>query len=87
MANDRRYCMHSKTGRITIDVPMSKRKEIKTNASIMDLSIKELMLLGYEFLIHKKFNKVTEKAVKQALTGKNLKRFKNIDALLEDLEK
>jgi hypothetical protein len=79
--------MHAKTGRITIDVPISKRKEIKANASIMDLSMKELMLLGYEFLVRKKFNKVTEKAIKQALSGKGLKRFKSFEELVEDLEK
>ena len=33
-----------------------------------------------------KFNKVTEKAIKQVLAGKNLKHFKNINDLIEDLE-
>lgn len=79
--------MHQRTGRITIDVPLAKRKEIKTNASMMDLSIKDLILLGYEFFMHRKFNKVTEKAIKQVLAEKNVKKFKNLKALLEDLEK
>jgi hypothetical protein len=78
--------MHPRTGRITIDVPIAKRKEIKTKAAVMDVSIKELMLLCYEFFIQRKFNKVTEKAIKQVLAGKNIKRFKNINDLIEDLE-
>jgi len=79
--------MHHRTGRITIDVPVAKRKEIKTHASIMDISMKDLMLLGYEYLIHKKFNKETEKAIKQTIAGKNVKKFNDIRELLEDLEK
>ena len=79
--------MSARTQRITIDVPAAEHKKIKTIASMMDLSIKELMLMSFEEFLHKKFNKVTEKAIKQTLSGKNLKRFKTLDALLEDLEK
>ena len=49
--------------------------------------MKDLMLLGYEYLIHKKFNKETEKAIKQTIAGKNVKKFNDIRELLEDLEK
>ena len=52
----------------------------------MDLSIKDLMLMSFEEFMHKKYNKVTEKAIKQTLVGKNVKRFKTLDALIEDLE-
>jgi predicted XRE-type DNA-binding protein len=34
-----------------------------------------------------KFNKVTESAIKQTLSGKNLKKFESLDDLIEDLEK
>ena len=53
----------------------------------MDLSIKDLMLISFEEFLHKKFNKVTEKAIKQSFSGKNVKRFETLDDLLEDLEK
>jgi len=38
-----------------------------------------------EFM-RKKFNKVTEKAIKQTLSGKKVKKFKSLDDLLKDLE-
>ena len=52
----------------------------------MDLSIKELMLMSFEEFMHKKYNKVTEKAIKQTLAGKDIKKFKTLDDLIEDLE-
>lgn len=79
--------MSTRTQRITIDVPAAKHKRIKTIASMMDLSIKDLMLMSFDEFMHKKYNKVTEKAIKQTLSGKNVKRFETLDALLEDLEK
>jgi hypothetical protein len=36
---------------------------------------------------HRKVNRVTEKAIKQTLAGKNLKKFKTLDDLVEDLKK
>lgn len=53
---------------------------------MMDLSIKDLMLMGFEELMHKKYNKVTERAIKQTLARKSVKRFKTFDELIEDLE-
>lgn len=78
--------MPGRTQRITLDVPAAQHKKIKTLASMMDLSIKDLMLISFEEFIHKKYNKVTEKAIKQALTGKGVKKFKGLDDLIEDLE-
>ena len=76
----------TKTQRITLDVPAAQHKKIKTLAAMMDLSIKDLMLMSFEEFMHKKYNKVTEKAIKQTLAGKNVKRFKSLENLIEDLE-
>ena len=76
----------TKTQRITLDVPAMQHKRIKTIASMMDLSIKDLMLMGFEELMHKKYNKTTEKAIRQTLAGKGVKKFKTLDALIKDLE-
>jgi hypothetical protein len=78
--------MSARTQRLTIDVPVAEHKRIKTIASMMDLSMKDLILMSFEEFVHKKFNKVTEKAIKQTLSRKNIKRFKTLDDLLEDLE-
>ena len=75
-----------KTQRITLDVPATQHKKIKTLALMMDLSIKDLMLMSFEEFMHKKYNKVTEKAIKQTLAGKGVKRFKTLDDLIEELE-
>lgn len=77
---------HGKTQRITLDVPLAQHKKIKMIASMMELSIKDLMLMSFDEFMHKKYNKITEKAIKQTLAGKNVKRFKNLDDLIEDLE-
>jgi antitoxin component of RelBE/YafQ-DinJ toxin-antitoxin module len=76
----------ARTQRITLDVPAAQHKKIKTIASMMDLSIKDLMLMSFEEFMHKKYNKVTEKAIKQTLAGKDVKKFKTLDDLIEDLE-
>lgn len=75
-----------RTQRITLDVPAAQHKKIKMIASMMDLSIKELMLMSFEEFMHKKYNKVTEKAIKETLAGKGIKKFKTLDDLIEDLE-
>ena len=72
--------------RITLDVPAAQHKKIKMIASMMDLSIKDLMLMSFEEFMHKKYNKVTEKAIKQTLAGKGVRKFKTLDELIEDLE-
>jgi antitoxin component of RelBE/YafQ-DinJ toxin-antitoxin module len=78
--------MPVKTQRITLDVPAAQHKKIKTLASMMDLSIKDLMLMSFEEFMHKKYNKATEQAIKQTLAGKNVKKFKTLDDLIQDLE-
>ncbi len=48
--------------------------------------MKKIALLILDKLVPRKFNKVTEKAMKQARDGKNVKKFKNVKELFEDLE-
>ena len=42
--------------------------------------------MSFEEFMHKKYNKMTEKAIKQTLAGKNVKRFNTLDDLIKDLE-
>lgn len=73
------------TARLTIDLPASEHKRLKMAASLMDVSMKQLVLMSVEGFMQKKFNKVTEKALKQSKLGKNLKKFDNLDDLFDDL--
>lgn len=77
--------MHTRVSRLTVDLPSSVHKKWKAIASLMDLSMKDLVLMSVEEFLQKKPNKVTEKALKQSMSGKNLKEFKNIDELFKDL--
>ena len=52
---------------------------------MMDLSMKELVLLSVEEFLHRKPNKVTAKALKQSEAGKALKKFQTIHELFDDL--
>ncbi len=78
--------MPGTTQRITLDVPATQHKKIKMIASMMDLSIKDLMLMSFEEFMHKKYNKLTEKVIKETLARKGVKRFKTLEDLIEDLE-
>jgi hypothetical protein len=73
------------TARLTIDLPIADHKRIKMVASLMDISMKDLVLISVEIFMHKKLNKVTEKALKQSRAGKNVKKFENLDQLFDDL--
>jgi hypothetical protein len=73
--------------RITIHVSLADHRKIKMLASMMDLSVKDLMLISFQAFTHRRFNRITEKAIKQTLAGKNLKKFEILDELIEDLEK
>lgn len=77
--------MSHRTSRLTIDLPASEHKRLKMAASLMDVSMKQLVLMSVENFMQKKLNKVTEKALKQSKLGKNLKKFDNLDALFDDL--
>ena len=77
--------MSLKISRLTIDLPLSEHKRLKTAASILGTSMKELVLMSVEEFMHKKLNKVTQKALKQSEQGRGLKKFSNLDDLFEDL--
>lgn len=77
--------MSHKVARLTIDLPASEHKRLKTAASLMDVSMKQLIIMSLNDFMQKKFNKVTEKAIKQSRSGKNLKKFATLDDLFEDL--
>jgi hypothetical protein len=77
--------MSHRITRLTIDLPSSEHKRLKMAASLMDISMKQLVLMSVEDFMQKKFNKVTEKALKQSRVGKNLKKFSNLDELFDDL--
>jgi hypothetical protein len=76
---------HQRLARLTIDIPVSEHKRLKMAASLMDVSMKQLVLMGVADFMEKKFNKVTEKALKQSKTRKSLKSFDNLDDLFDDL--
>ncbi|HSX26991.1 MAG TPA: hypothetical protein VLE89_08315 [Chlamydiales bacterium] len=77
--------MATKTSRLTIDLPSSAHKRLKMAASMMDVSMKDLVLMSVEEFIHRKPNKVTVKAIRQSETGRNLKKFDTLKDLFEDL--
>lgn len=77
--------MSIKTSKLTIELPIAEHKRLKTAALMMGISMKDLVIVSFEDFMHRKPNKVTEKAMKQAETGKGVKRFKSLDALLKDL--
>jgi hypothetical protein len=72
--------------RLTIDLPKKDHKMIKTAATLMDLSMKDLVLLSVDAYLHRKPNRVTEKALRQVKTGKGIKKFANISDMLDDLK-
>jgi hypothetical protein len=77
--------MSQRTARLTIDLPTAEHKRLKMAASMMDISMKQLVLMSVEDFMQKKLNKVTEKALKQSKAGKNIKKFENLNDLFDDL--
>jgi antitoxin component of RelBE/YafQ-DinJ toxin-antitoxin module len=77
--------MSTKTARLTIDLSKAEHKRLKTAASLMGTTMKDLVLISVDEFLHRKPNKVTLKAMKQSESGKGLKKFNNLDELFEDL--
>lgn len=77
--------MSQRLCRLTIDLPTAEHKRLKMAASMMDVSMKQLVLMSVDDFMQKKLNKVTEKALKQSRAGKNLKKFANLNELFDDL--
>ncbi len=77
--------MSTRTARLTIDMDRSDHKRLKMAASMMGVTIKNLVLMSVDEFMHRKPNKVTVKAMKQSELGKGIKKFNNLDELFEDL--
>lgn len=73
------------THKLTIELSASEHKRIKTAASMMGTTIKNVVLMAFEGLMQRKFNKVTEKALKLSEQRKGLKKFNSLEELFEDL--
>lgn len=71
--------------KLTIDLSAAQHKRIKMAASMMGTTIKNVVLMAFEDLMQRKFNKVTEKALKMSEQRKGLKKFDSLDELFEDL--
>jgi hypothetical protein len=71
--------------KLTIELSATEHKRIKTAASMMGTTIKNIVLMAFEDLMCRKFNKVTEKALKMSEQRKGLKKFNTLDELFEDL--
>ena len=71
--------------KLTIDLSAAEHKRIKIAASMMGTTIKNTMLMAFESFMQRKFNKVTEKALKMSEHRKGLKKFENLEDLFEDL--
>ncbi len=77
--------MSTRTARLTIDMDKSDHKRLKMAASMMGVTIKNLVLMSVDEFMHRKPNKVTVKAMKQSEIGKGIKKFNNLDELFDDL--
>lgn len=71
--------------KLTIELSATEHKRIKMAASVMGTTIKNIVLMAFEDLMQRKFNKVTEKALKMSEQRKGLKKFNSLDELFEDL--
>ncbi|MES2345731.1 MAG: hypothetical protein V4494_07335 [Chlamydiota bacterium] len=54
-----------KTTRLTIDLPASEHKRLKMAVSLIEISMKQPVIMSVDDFMQKKPNKVTEKALKQ----------------------
>lgn len=66
--------MTHRISKLTIDLPVTQHKRIKMAASMMGVTIKNLLLMSFENFMHRKLNKVTEKALKLAEQKKGGKK-------------
>lgn len=68
--------MSQRTMRLTIDIPASEHKRLKTAVSLMDISMKQLVMMSVDDFIQKKFNRTTEKTLKHSRSGKDIKKIR-----------
>jgi len=78
--------MVTRTARLTIDLLKGDHKKIKTAAMAMDISMKDFIILSVAAYLHRKPNKVTEKALQQVKTGKGIRKFESLGEMLKDLK-
>ncbi len=77
--------MSTKTIRYTIDLSSKEHKRISTAASLLGLTMKDFFLLSIEEFTHKKFNKITKKALKDVNLKKELRKFDSLQEMFDDL--
>lgn len=77
--------MFQKVSRITIALTAAEHKRIRMAASQMETTIKDLLLISFENFMHRKTNRVTEKAINSSQQRTQRKKFKNLAELFEDL--
>ena len=74
------------TVRITLDLPSREHKKLKTTATLLGLSMKDIVMLSLEELYkNEAFNKQTQKAIGDAEKGRNVKRYDSVGDLFEAL--
>ena len=77
--------MATKTVRFTLDLPNKEHKKIRTMASVLGLTMKDLFLLSVEEFAHKKLNKTTIKALEETAARKGLYKFDVLQDMFDDL--
>lgn len=78
--------MSLEVSRLSVSIPKKKHGQFKKAALSMGLSMSALVELSLDEFLHRQPNEKTEKAIKESLSKKSLKKFKNIEDLFEDLE-
>ena len=78
--------MSTRSVRITLDLPKKEHKKLKTTASLLGISMKEIILDSlHELYRSRTFNRKTLKAIREAEEGKNVKSFDSLEEMFEDL--
>lgn len=77
--------LRRQTVRFTMDLSNKEHKRISTAASVLGLSMKDLVLLSVEEFTHKKLNKTTEATLKETDAGKGLHKFDSLQDMFDDL--
>ena len=73
------------TTRYTMDLSNKEHKRIRSTASLLGLSMKDLFLLSVEEFTHKKLSKTTEKTLRDTDLGKGLHKFDTLQEMFDDL--
>lgn len=71
--------------RVTVDLSKKDHKKLKMASSLLGVSMKDFVIESMNERFEKLFNKETEKALKDAETRHNLTKYKNMNALFDDL--